>query len=183
MRRIWDRLFLDIDQQLQNPEQLSDNMRARIRACQAREDFTKATQYPHKVLTAHNHVITPYRIRISPRGGVSVNMPEFLSQPRMATLKAQMAPAEKGGLLLLDEASGRFYLNTDPQNPLGKIDIKTEKTLFQTAAQAARVKYLFGDASHENPVCLDMATGAVTAKDNPADVRGHVRLGRTLTLK
>ncbi len=183
LRRIWDLLFLDIDRQLSNPDALSDSMRARILACQAREDFTKATLYPHKVLTAQNRIITPYRMTITERGGIRVNMEEFVSQPRLHELRAQMAPAEKSGKIMLDEQSGKFYHSETPHAPLGQIDIKTETALFSHAAQATRVKLLFGDASAANPICVDMGTGAVYAQKSPENIRGHLRLGQEIIPK
>lgn len=175
LRSVWDGLFLDIDRQLLDPARLSAHMRARIFAVQAKEDFTRATAYPHKVLTAHNRVITPYKVWIYGRGGVKTNILEFSSQPRVIELKRQMAPVEKGaGPLMLDEQNGRFYLGSDRHRPLGEIDLKTERMLF---SEAARFTYFFGDARPDNPLCLDEGTGAVYTQKNPANIRGHVKLG------
>ena len=172
----WDSLFLDIDQKLQDPVRLSSALRERIRAQQARADFTQATLYPHKVLTAHDRVITPYRIDISAQGGLHSNLTEFMSQPRIAELRQQMLCAEQGGLILLDEQQGNFYHEQQPHQRLGTIDLQTERMLFSHAAQSVRLKYLFGDARQDNPICFDTTTGAIYPQKNPAAIRGHARL-------
>lgn len=39
-----------------------------------------------------------------------------------------------------------------------------------------RARELFGDASPNNPICVDEGTGRVYAKNNPSEIRGYVKI-------
>ena len=189
LRRIWTSLFgPGADQINAAPEDMTQSTRDYLRKRQAKYDFNKATSYPHKVLTSHDRAIIPYRVMADGRG-LHSNLVEFASQPRVRELYQQMQPllsSARDDILMLDDTSGRFYLKSaldkcgaDKAQPLGEIDLKTERMLFHHAAQNIGMKRLFGGASHDNPIVMD-ESGKVYPKNNPADVRGHVRLGMTV---
>lgn len=186
LRRIWTSLFgPGADQINAAPEDMTQSTRDYLRKRQAKYDFNKATSYPHKVLTSHGRAIVPYRVFASGRG-LHSNLAEFASQPRVRELYQQMQPllsSARDDMLMLDDTSGRFYLKsalekwgTDRAQPLGEIDLKTERMLFNHAAQNIGMKRLFGGASHDHPIVMD-ESGKVYPKNNPSDVRGYVRLG------
>lgn len=188
LRRIWRSLFGPSRAEINSPpEQMSEETKAYLRKRQARLDFTKATQYPHNVLTSHGRSITPYRIEVTDRGSIRSNLIEFATQPRVRELAAQMKPllkAKPDDGLMLDEGTGRFYLKSqlerygvEKAEALGEIDMKTEIMLFKHAAQNVAMQRLFGDASPRNPIVLDEATGKVYPKNNPKELRGTVKLG------
>lgn len=192
LRRFWNALSgrgPGIDDALEAPADIAENTRTRVLRKQAKYDFTRATTYPHKVLTKHGRAIIPYRVTASGHG-IASNVFEFGAQPRVRELSAQMAPLLKSRRddgLMLDESSGRFYLKSDidahgvkPERALGEIDMKTEIMLFNHAAQMTAMRRMFGDARPDNPIVLEEGTGKVYPKNNPDDVRGHVQLGSTV---
>lgn len=189
LRRMWTSLFgPSADEINAAPEDMSQSTRDYLRGRQAKYDFNKATTYPHKVLTSHDRAIIPYRVTADGRG-LHSNLIEFASQPRVRELYQQMQPlltARRDDILMLDDSSGRFYLKSeldkcgaDKAKPLGEIDLKTERMLFSHAAQNIGMKRLFGGASYDNPIVMD-ESGKVYPKNNPSDVRGHLRLGSTV---
>lgn len=142
------------------------------------------------ITTKHGNKIIPYRVEVTGRGGLRANVAEFMSQPRVREIRQQMAPLLKtkpGDKFLLDEETGDFYLQSDVEkqgaentNPLGQIDMAHELSLFKHAGQMIMMKKMFGDASHDNPIVLEEGTGKVYPKNDPKDVRGHVKLGPTV---
>jgi len=140
------------------------------------------------VTTRHGNKIIPHRVFVSGRGGLRNNMSEFMSQPRVRELKGLMAPLLKSGagdMLLLDEKTGDFYLQSevkklgaDRARPLGQIDMAVELPLFKHAGQMVMMKKMFGDASYGNPIVLDERTGHVYPAHDPKAVRGRVKLGQ-----
>lgn len=189
LRRIWTSLFgPGADEINAAPEDMSQSTRDYLRTRQAKYDFNKATTYPHKVLTRHDRAIIPYRVTANGHS-LQSNLIEFASQPRVRELYQQMQPllsSTRDDVLILDDTTGRFYLKSaldkcgaDKARPLGEIDLKTERMLFNHAAQNIAMKRLFGGASHDNPIVMD-ESGKVYPKNNPSDVRGHVRLGQSV---
>ena len=139
------------------------------------------------ITTKHGNRIIPHRVFVSGGGGLRNNMGEFMSQPRVRALKTLMAPLLEtgaGDIFLLNEETGDFYLQSDVKKrgadkaqPLGQIDMAVELPLFKHAAQMVKMRKMFGDASHDNPIVLDERTGNVYPKNDPKDIRGQVKLG------
>jgi|GEM_PF-1735255 len=139
------------------------------------------------IITRHGRKIIPFRVTVTGRGGVRNNIVAFMSQPRVRELQRQMAPLLKtraGDKLLLDDATGDFYLQSERDDlgaervrPLGQIDMAVEEPLFKSAAQQVMMRKLFGDARPDNPIVLDERTGNVYPANDPKAVRGQVRLG------
>ncbi len=116
------------------------------------------------VRTAHGRLIIPFRVSAH-GGGISNNIIEFSSQPRARELYAQLqayVTAAEGDSLTLNEATGRFYLQSDIDRNgidkatiLGEIDIETEKGLFKTVYQRIAISRMFHQAGPGNPVHVD----------------------------
>lgn len=142
------------------------------------------------ITTKHGNKIIQHRVTVSDRGGLRANVVEFMTQPRVHELRQQMTPILKtkaGDKFLLDEETGDFYLQSDVDKlgaenakPLGQIDMRYELPLFNHAGQMTMMNKMFGDARPDNPIVLEEGTGKVYPKNDPKDVRGHVKLGPTV---
>lgn len=133
--------------------------------------------------------IVPYRITVS-RTGLSLraNVDAFCFQPRAFELQEQMKPlltAQPGDSIVLDDRSGKFYLQSaltrdgGRAHPLGQIDLALEKLLFEHAKRMIVMRKLFGDASPDNPIVVD-DNGRIYAKNKPAETRGQAHFGQTI---
>ena len=57
-----------------------------------------------------------------------------------------------------------------------------EEGIFRTALLLHKMQQIFGDCHTGNHITLDEDTGRVYAKNDPAETRGHVHLGKNLIL-
>lgn len=126
-------------------------------------------------------------LRLYPRNGTveRLSFGELMDHPRIIELLEQMKPlmsSPHGDLLTLDKDTGNFYLKSairkkgmEKAKPLGRIDVRDEKDLFDFASRMAMMKKVFGDASDDNPIVWNMEKGTVYAQNNPSVIRGNVR--------
>tara|TARA_R110002126_G_scaffold3263_1_gene18373 strand:- start:73597 stop:74106 length:510 start_codon:yes stop_codon:yes gene_type:complete len=137
--------------------------------------------------TKHGNRIIPHKLSDS---GFSSNIGEFMFQPRVREIKAQIDHVNyaKGQSVIIDSESGDFYLKNlhDSEEiirkrpPLGQIDTTLEEGIFCQALQQHKMHQLFGDCSPQNPIVLDEGSGRVYAKNNPEKTRGFVSAGKTV---
>ena len=141
------------------------------------------------VTTRFGDRIVPYEVTMTPKGCLRANVLAFMSQPRHRELVSLMRSIDwkAGDKPSLDRATGFFYSTRDLEKrgvsgtkPLGRIDVALEEDIFRSAAQLNRMDALFGDASHDNPICLDESTGRVYPANRPSETRGFVKLSGTV---
>lgn len=115
--------------------------------------------------TKHGRHIVPLRAKFkdTDAGGIRTqNLPEFLSQPRVKEIRAQVSEVNyaKGQDVILNKDTGDFYLKDVNESaesvlnkaPLGQIDLDSEKSLFTAALRLHSMQQMMENFESEKSV-------------------------------